>query len=215
MNQSQAKALERLSDQLIIEVERDELSTSVKPQPPLDWASHFERQAPLAVEIGSGTGDAIVAMAGAHPDWNFIGFEVYWAGVASTLIKIEADKLSNVRIIVADGVAGMRHLFSNASLHRLCTFFPDPWHKARHHKRRLIDADFARLAAERCEPGAEWRIATDWDDYAEWIVDELAGVDAWERADVGRFPERPITRFEKRGLSAGRPIHDLCYVRQP
>lgn len=215
MNQSQAHALERLSDRLIIPVERDELSTSVKPQPPLDWSAHFARSAPLAVEIGSGTGDAIVAMAAQHPDWNFVGFEVYWAGVASTLIKIEAEGLANVRIIVADGVAGLRHLVAPGGLCRLCTFFPDPWHKARHHKRRLIGASFARLAAERCEPGADWRIATDWDDYADWIGDELAGVEAWDLIECGRFPERPVTRYEQRGVNVGRAIHDMTYVRRP
>lgn len=220
MNPSQRNALARLGPELIIPVARGELSTSIAVQPPLDLGRIFGRQAPLVVEIGSGTGDALVSMAGVHPDWNVLGFEVFDAAVASTLIKVEASGLGNVRLVTGDGVTGLAHLLAADSVDRLCTFFPDPWHKARHHKRRLVSTRFARLAASRVRPSGLWLLATDWDDYAEAMRAVVEAEPLWQNLGgpdgySPRFEERPMTRFEARGIQAGRPIRDLRYRRLP
>jgi tRNA (guanine-N7-)-methyltransferase len=181
--------------------------------PDFTLAGMFGREAPLIVEIGSGIGESTVELAATRPDHDIVAFEVWRPGVADTLGRIGAAGLSNVRMLSVDAVWSLEHLVEPGSLAGLWIFFPDPWHKARHHKRRLITAGFAALAAQRLAPGAEWRLATDWADYAEQMVEVLDAEPLLTGGVVERWAERPVTKFERKGIAAGRDITDLAYVR--
>ncbi|MDO5498687.1 MAG: tRNA (guanosine(46)-N7)-methyltransferase TrmB [Propionibacteriaceae bacterium] len=220
MNPSQEKAW-ATRERYLVEVPRRETSTSIAPGARIDWPGVFGREAPLVVEIGSGTGDSLAVMAAAAPDRDHVAFEVFRPALASTMIKLTAAGLTNVRLVDANGVEGLRELFVPGSIAELWTFFPDPWHKARHHKRRLVDAGFAALVASRLTPTGVWRIATDWADYAEHcrevlddhpdLINEYAGSGGL----APRLAARPITKYERRGLAAGRRVFDLTYHRRP
>lgn len=222
MNPSQQKAWETLSARYLVDVPRGELQTSVAPeQGILDWPELFGRTATLVVEIGSGTGDTLAALAAARPEADFVAFEVFTPAVASTMSKLDRVGADNVRLLTVDAVDGLRHLFAPASISELHVFFPDPWHKARHHKRRLIQPAFADLVADRLAPGGDWYLATDWEDYADHIRSVLDDHPHFEnvhaRAEEGWAPRhrgRPQTRFEQRGLDAGRTVRDLHYRRR-
>jgi tRNA (guanine-N7-)-methyltransferase len=121
--------------------------------------------------------------------------------------------VANVRLCQVDAVWSMRHLVEPAGLQELWTFFPDPWHKKKHHKRRLVTPAFAALAASRLAPGGVWRLATDWPDYAEQMLAVLDAEPALAGGVVERWAERPVTKFERKGRNAGRPITDLAYTR--
>lgn len=181
--------------------------------PGFSLAGCFGRQAPLIVEIGSGIGESTVDLAAARPDHDVVAFEVWRPGVADTLGRIGEAGLSNVRMLSVDAVWSMEHLVEPGSLAALWTFFPDPWHKKKHHKRRLVTADFVELAATRLAPGAEWRLATDWADYAEQMVEVLDAEPLLTGGVVERWAERPVTKFERKGVAAGRDITDLRYSR--
>jgi tRNA (guanine-N7-)-methyltransferase len=156
-------------------------------------------------------------MAQARPQANLLAFEVYQPAIARLLAQLARNCTDNVRIVEADAVAAMEYLVPARSIDELWLFFPDPWHKARHHKRRLLTPEFAGLSASRLKPGGRWRIATDWADYAERmrvVMDCDPGFDnlhpnGW----APRWDGRPITHFEQRGLDAGRQIFDLAYRR--
>ena len=183
--------------------------------PGFSLADLFGREAPLAVEIGSGIGESTVALAAARPDHDVVAFEVWRPGVADTLGRVGEAGLTNVRLLSVDAIWSMEHLLGPDSLAALWTFFPDPWPKTRHHKRRLVTRTFAHLAATRLRPGAEWRLATDWADYATQMVEALDAEPLLEGGPTARWDERPVTRFERKGLEAGREITDLRYVRRP
>lgn len=183
-------------------------------EPGFTLAGLFDRDAPLAVEIGSGVGESTVALAAARPDLDVVALEVWRPGVADTLGRVGEAGLTNVRLLGVDAVWSMEHLVEPDSLAALWTFFPDPWHKARHRKRRLVSASFAHLAATRLRPGAEWRLATDWADYADQMVEVLDAEPLLEGGRTERWAERPVTKFERKGLAAGREIADLRYVRR-
>lgn len=174
----------------------------------------FGRRAPLVVEIGSGVGEATAPLAAARPAYDVLAFEVWRPGVADTLWKLAEAGADNVRLCGVDAVWSMEHLLGEGDVEELWTFFPDPWRKTRHHKRRLVSADFARLAASRLRPGAVWRLATDWADYAEQMLEVLDAEPLLEGGVVERWAERPVTRFERKGVEAGRTITDLCYRRR-
>jgi tRNA (guanine-N7-)-methyltransferase len=182
-------------------------------EPGFTLAGLFGRQAPLIVEIGPGIGESTVALAATRPDHDVVAFEVWRPGVAETLGRIGAAGLSNVRLLSVDAVWSIEHLVEPGGLAGLWTFFPDPWHKKKHHKRRLVAPAFARLAATRLQPGAEWRLATDWADYAEQMVEVLDAEPLLDGGVVERWAERPVTKFERKGLAAGRDITDLAYRR--
>lgn len=224
MNPSQRAAMVRLADRYLVEVPRGELETSLAPEARVDWDTEFGRPvgpgaSELLVEIGSGTGDALVAAALANPAASLVAFEVYERAVASTLAKLAAAEVNNVRLVMADGVQGLELLFAPATIDQLMTFFPDPWHKKRHHKRRLIRPDFIELVTSRLAPGGRWLLATDWPDYASQmrqLLDDAAGLVNEHRSNGGWAPRpetRPITKFEQRGIEAGRPVADLAYRR--
>ncbi|WP_122818659.1 tRNA (guanosine(46)-N7)-methyltransferase TrmB [Nocardioides pantholopis] len=179
--------------------------------PDFSWSHWFGREAPLIVEIGSGVGEATAALAAARPAYDVLAFEVWRPGIADTLWRVAEAGAENVRLCGVDAVWSMEHLIAPRSLHELWTFFPDPWHKARHRKRRLVDPAFARLAAERLRAGGVWRLATDWADYAEQMVEVLDAEPGLEGGVVERWADRPVTKFERKGLAAGRTITDLAY----
>ena len=181
--------------------------------PGFSLAGLFDREGPLAVEIGSGIGEATAALAASRPDWNIVAFEVWRPGIADTLGRLGEAGLTNVRLLGVDAVWSLEHVVEPDSLAALWTFFPDPWHKTRHHKRRMVNPAFAALAASRLAPGAEWRLATDWADYAEQMVEVLDAEPGLVGGVVERWGERPVTRFERKGLAVGRTITDLRYVR--
>lgn len=178
-----------------------------------DLAHWFGRQAPLIVEIGSGVGEATGALAAARPECNVLAFEVWRPGVAEALGHVAAAGADNVRFLGVDAVWSFENLLAPASVRELWTFYPDPWPKKRHHKRRLLSPAFAALVGDRLEAGGVWRLATDWPEYAVRIRAVLDAEPALEGGPVHRWGQRPSTRFERRGLEAGRPLSDLAYRR--
>jgi tRNA (guanine-N7-)-methyltransferase len=181
--------------------------------PGFELTAWFGREAPLIVEIGSGVGEATGPLAAARPDCNVLAFEVWRPGVAEALGHVAAAGAEHVRFLGVDAVWSLEHLLGPGSVHELWTFYPDPWPKKRHHKRRLITPAFAALAADRLEPGGTWRLATDWSEYAEHMREVLDAVPALAGGPVERWEDRPSTRFERRGLAAGRTPTDLAYRR--
>ncbi|WP_322937043.1 tRNA (guanine(46)-N(7))-methyltransferase TrmB [Nocardioides bizhenqiangii] len=167
----------------------------------------------LIVEIGSGVGEATAALAATRPSYDVLAFEVWRPGMAATLARLHEVGADNVRMCGVDAVWSLEHLLAPAAVAELWTFFPDPWHKTRHHKRRLVTPDFAALAASRLRPGGLWRLATDWDDYAQQMRHVLDATSGLEGGVVGRWDERPVTKFERKGVAAGRTITDLAYRR--
>ncbi len=184
-------------------------------EPDFDLVAWFGREAPLIVEIGPGVGEATGVLAAARPDHDVLALEVWRPGIASALAEVAAAGADNVRFCSVDAAWVLEHLVAPGSLAALWTFFPDPWPKTRHHKRRLVDGDFAALGAERLAAGAEWRLATDWADYAEQMRQVLDAEPRLAGGVVERWSERPVTKFERKGLEVGREITDLRYVKVP
>lgn len=218
MTTSQRKAWSRHRDRFTIDVPHGPSDTSIIADADVDLTEAFGRDAPLIVEIGPGMGDSLVPMAKARSGANVLAFEVFGAAVAAIMIKLAADEIDNVRLIQADAVDGLREVVPDGGLDRLWLFFPDPWHKTKHRKRRLVSPDFADLVATKLRPGGVWRIATDWADYATHIRDVLDDHPEFENPHTGgwapRWARRPLTRFEQRGIDAGRHIFDLTFVRR-
>ncbi len=181
-------------------------------EPGLSWADHFGRDAPLVVEVGSGVGEATAALARTRPDRNVLAVEVWRPGIADTLWKLHDAGVENVRLCSVDAAWVLDQRVPPDSLAGLWTFFPDPWPKTRHQKRRLVDAGFAALAASRLRQGATWRLATDWGDYAAQMRHVLDSERGLQGGPVPRWEERPVTRFERKGLDAAREIVDLAYT---
>jgi tRNA (guanine-N7-)-methyltransferase len=186
---------------------------SAVDDPGFQWADWFGREAPLVVEIGSGIGEATAGLAPARAAYDVLAIEVWRPGTTDALARVAESGATNVRFCSVDAVWSMQHLLHEGEVAELWTFFPDPWHKKKHHKRRLVNPDFAALAATRLAPGARWRLATDWPDYAEQMVEVLGAEPLLSGGVVPRWEERPVTKFERKGLAAGRTITDLTYVR--
>lgn len=183
---------------------------------PLDLAACFGRQAPCVLEIGFGMGEALAQSAAAQPGTDFLGVEVHTPGVGSLLKAITAAELGNVRVIQHDAVEVVRDMLPVASLSGVRIFFPDPWPKKRHHKRRLIQAEFVHLLATRLAPGGTLHCATDWADYAQQMLTVLSaepGLRNCARDFAPRPDERPRTRFESRGERLGHGVWDLLFRR--
>ena len=179
----------------------------------LELPRWFGREAPLVVEIGSGVGEAVASLAARRPAYDVLAVEVWRPGIASTFLELEQAGVDNVRALALDAVWVLEHLLRESQVAELWTFFPDPWPKGRHHKRRLVTPGFAALAASRLASGAAWRLATDWSDYAGQMLEVLDAEPRLEGGVTERWDERPLTRFERRGLTAGRQVTDLCYRR--
>jgi tRNA (guanine-N7-)-methyltransferase len=186
---------------------------------PLDFTALFGRDAPVGLEIGFGMGQALLDWAVARPEWNLLGVEIYEPGIGSLLLGLERLGLGNVRAVEAAAETVLTRQIPPASLDEIRIFFPDPWPKSRHHKRRLIQPPFAALLAERLKPGGRVWIATDWLPYAEWIAAVFAAESRFapetliaRSTDTSRG-ERVETRFEARGRRLGHEIRDLRYTR--
>ncbi len=177
-----------------------------------DWDEAFGRAGPLLVEIGFGMDDALAAFASAHADWNCVGIEVYRPGIGALMLACEREELTNIRIVEAEAMTVLRR-HRAASMNRIHAFFPDPWPKKRHHKRRLVNAEFAQEAARCLVPGGVLALATDWREYAEQMLLTFAAHPALDGGETGRPPERPQTPFETKGTAAGHHITDLAYRR--
>jgi tRNA (guanine-N7-)-methyltransferase len=182
----------------------------------MDFTALFGRKAPVIAEIGSGMGETTAAIAAANPGQDYLAIEVHSPGVGSLLKQVEERNLSNVRVVQHDATEIFRDMIPAGSLAGVHVFFPDPWPKKRHHKRRLLQPGFVRLIATRLAPGAYLHVATDWQDYAEQALEVLAAVPEL-RNSAQKFaprPEaRPETKFEKRGLRLGHGVWDLMFVR--
>ncbi|GAA2127901.1 tRNA (guanine-N7)-methyltransferase [Nocardioides bigeumensis] len=176
-------------------------------------ADRFGRAAPLVVEVGSGVGEATAALAAAHPELDVLALEVWVPGIAASLAEVARVGATNVRFCALDAVWAFENLVGSGALAGLWTFFPDPWPKTRHHKRRLVDPAFAALAADRLAPGATWRLATDWAAYADVMAAVLDAEPRLSGGVVERWEERPMTKFERKGIAVGRAITDLAYQR--
>lgn len=190
--------------------------TIADPYPPLEPAALFGRTAPLVLEIGSGMGDATVAMAAADPGRDYLAVEVFPPGLGNLLAVVEQRGLTNVRVAQGDALHLLRHMIAADSLDAVHVYFPDPWPKARHHKRRLIQPDNVALLRSRLAVGGVLHCATDWADYAEQMAEVLGAAEDLANLHDGFAPRpahRPVTKFEQRGLAAGRQIFDLLYRR--
>jgi len=183
---------------------------------PLDLGRIFGRAAPKILEIGFGMGETTAAIAASHPENDYLGVEVHTPGVGSLLKRIAEAGLSNVRVIRHDALDVLEHMIPAGSLDGVHVFFPDPWPKKRHHKRRLLQPPFLRLLASRMKPGAYLHVATDWQDYAQQILAVLAGEPLLVNTAPGyasRPAYRPLTKFESRGLKLGHGVWDLIFRR--
>ena len=184
----------------------------------LDLDRVFGRAAPRVLEIGFGNGDTLVELAARSPERDFIGAEVHPPGVGHCLLAVESRGLANVRVIVHDAVEVLAHQVAPASLDEVLLYFPDPWPKKRHHKRRIVQPDFVALVASRLTAGGRFKLATDWAPYAEWMQEVLAASPGFaNEASGGGYSERPereATRFERRGRRLGHEVFDLVYRRR-
>jgi tRNA (guanine-N7-)-methyltransferase len=183
---------------------------------PLDLDRVFGRAAPKILEIGFGMGETTADIAARHPGNDYLGIEVHTPGVGGLLKRIAGLGLTNVRVIQHDAVEVIEHMIPPASLDGVHVFFPDPWPKKRHHKRRLIQPAFVSLLAARMKPGAYLHVATDWEDYALWILETLSGEPELRNtaeAFVPRPGHRPLTKFESRGLKLGHGVWDVVFQR--
>ncbi|MGA8010549.1 MAG: tRNA (guanosine(46)-N7)-methyltransferase TrmB [Thiomonas sp.] len=203
--EAQTRALAELGPRLIVPY------TDSVP----DWSAVFGRTAPRVLEIGFGMGDATAQIAAAKSGTDFIGVEVHPPGVGALLQRIDAAKLANLRIVQFDAVQVLRHMIAPHSLDGLHIYFPDPWPKKRHHKRRLIQPDFVRLAVSRLRPGGYLHCATDWQPYAEHMLEVLRAEPALTNTapDYAPRPDwRPVSKFERRGLKLGHGVWDLVFT---
>jgi tRNA (guanine-N7-)-methyltransferase len=167
----------------------------------------------LVLEIGSGMGETTLEIAKAHPEADFVAVEVHGPGVGSLLNAIEREKISNLRVIRHDALEVLEHMIADGSLAAIHLFFPDPWPKKRHHKRRLVQPRFAALAATKLKEGGILHAATDWPDYAEHMHEVFSREPLLEPAAAG-FTARPVTKFESRGRRLGHPVRDLVFRRK-
>jgi len=184
---------------------------------PLDLKAVFGRAAPVILEIGFGMGDATAAIAAARPEHDFIGIEVHGPGVGSLLLQTEARALNNLKIIQHDAVEVLRDMIPDGSLAGVHIFFPDPWHKTRHNKRRLIKPDFVAQLARKLAPGGYLHAATDWEDYAIQILAVLSAEPALMNSADGYAPRpdyRPLTKFEQRGIRLGHGVWDIVFRKR-
>jgi tRNA (guanine-N7-)-methyltransferase len=187
----------------------------------IDLAAIFGNDHPVYLEIGFGNGEALLDLAQRHPQHNFIGIEVHAPGVGHLLRRLGESDVRNVRVIRHDAVEVIDAMLPERCLAGVFLFFPDPWHKKRHHKRRLVQPAFVDRLARILAPGGLFHAATDWEDYARQMMDVLSGAtDRFDNtAGVGYFAERPdwrlLTRFEQRGQRLGHGVWDLIFRRRP
>ena len=205
------QAWDELSGLFVIDVPRVRADTSVDPDYVFDAEAAFGRKAPLVVEIGSGLGEAVVHAAEQDPDRNYLAVEVYRPGLAHTLQRIGQRGLTNVRVVQANAPEVLGTMLPAGSVDELWVFFPDPWHKTKHHKRRMVKDSFAELAARVLVPGGLWRLATDWSDYAvqmREVIDASAHFENLHRGEQAGDAS-PLTQVRARGLEGREPDDDV------
>lgn len=203
----QARAIERLGSQFLVPYD-------VRP---LDFAAVFGRAAPVIFEIGFGMGEATAHIAQLMPEKNFLACEVHPPGVGALLKRIGDMKLENIRVVQHDAVEVLEHMIPPASLAGAHVFFPDPWHKKRHHKRRLIQAPLVAKLASRIAPGSYLHCATDWEEYAVQMLEVLGAEPSLENTGPAFAPRpdyRPLTKFENRGLKLGHGVWDVVFRKR-
>ncbi|WFP16045.1 tRNA (guanosine(46)-N7)-methyltransferase TrmB [Citricoccus muralis] len=218
LNPGRQAAWDRMSPHVVLKVPRDRADTSVAPNSHLQLEQVYGRTAPLVVDIGCGQGESTLAGAQARPEANFLAVEVYTPGVAALLLGMETHELENIRAVQANAPEVLDHLLPEASADEIWIFFPDPWHKARHHKRRLVSPTLVPKLERVLRDGGTLRLATDWEDYA-WqmreVLDDAAALRNVHDGFAPRFDTRPLTSFENKAHRAGREIFDLTYTRAP
>ena len=185
---------------------------------PLDLTDVFKRTAPTVFEIGFGNGTSLAEMAMNNPQQNYIGVEVHRPGVGNLLLQIEKDDLTNVRVINADAVEVLQQMISDESLDAVYLFFADPWHKKRHHKRRIVQQEFAGLLRKKLKVGGIFHMATDWENYAGHMMEVMSSAEGFENtAGKNQYtpkPDyRPVTKFEQRGHKLGHSVWDLIFKK--
>jgi tRNA (guanine-N7-)-methyltransferase len=185
---------------------------------PVDFDQVFGRSAPRTLEIGFGMGHSLLEMAAAAPEQDFIGVEVHRPGVGALLNGALSQGLSNLRVFDCDAIEVLKRCIADASLDRLLLFFPDPWHKSRHHKRRIVQPAFAELVRSKLKPGGILHMATDWEPYADYMLEVMSVAPGYNNlAKDGRWverpSERPVTKFERRGERLGHGVWDLKFER--
>lgn len=183
----------------------------------LNYEQLFQHAAPTILEIGFGNGQALLNMAAQAPDTNFIGIEVHTPGVGALLAGIEKQALTNIRVLQADAVEILNNNIPDHSLSAVYLFFPDPWHKKRHHKRRLVQPEFVQLLRRKLVVGGRFHMATDWQEYAEHMLLTMESAEGFvNQAGVGNYSPkpsyRPTTKFEQRGARLGHGVWDLIYT---
>lgn len=186
---------------------------------PVNLQQLFGREAPLTFEIGFGMGQSLLEMAAAAPEQDFIGVEVHRPGVGALLNGLLGQELGNVRVYSCDALDVLRQCIADNSLDRVLLYFPDPWHKSRHHKRRIVNEKFAALVCQKLKPGGILHMATDWEPYAEHMLEVMGQAPGYINLSPGgnwveRPAERPVTKFERRGERLGHGVWDLKFARQ-
>ncbi|MCV6589191.1 MAG: tRNA (guanosine(46)-N7)-methyltransferase TrmB [Marinobacterium sp.] len=184
----------------------------------LDMTQTFGREAPVVLEIGFGMGDSLVEMAKAQPEKNYIGIEVHTPGVGRLLSNADAAGLTNIRVFEHDAVEVLEQCIPDGSLDTLQLFFPDPWHKKKHHKRRIVQSAFAQAIRKKLKVGGVFHMATDWENYAEHMMEVMSAAEGYTNAaGEGLYspqPQwRPVTKFQKRGERLGHGVWDLMFER--
>lgn len=207
MTESQQRALEKLWPVY-----------GLQPGQPIEPEALFGRGGPLVFEIGFGMGDSLIDMAKADPESNFIGVEVHLPGVGRLLNNIDKDGLTNIRVYQHDAVEVLEQCLPDQSIDRLQLYFPDPWHKKRHHKRRIVQPEFAQLVRRKLKVGGVWHMATDWENYAEHMLEVMSAAEGYQNLSetndyVPRPKFRPETKFERRGERLGHGVWDLMFKR--
>ncbi len=205
---SQARAMDELYPKFGIEYQKKQL----------DLAVEFGRTAACFIDIGFGTGTSMVHMAALNPENDYIGVEVHRPGVGSLLLQTEKNNYSNVRVICFDVMDVLHNMIPDESLAGAFLFFPDPWHKRKHHKRRLVQEKFILLLRKKLVPGGFFHMATDWKHYAAHMMKEMSLAKGFEnKAGANEYSERPdyraITKFEQRGTHLGHGVWDLIFIK--
>lgn len=232
LHEATQRIWDEYAHQYVIEVPRDGGYTTVAEGFQIDPTEVFGRSAPLVIEIGSGNGEQLLDYARRHPDHNLLAFEVWQEGLGKTVARAVEQQLTNIRLIEADVAQCLPFILPAACARQVWTFFPDPWRKARHHKRRLVQPAFAAEVARILVDNGHWRLATDWADYAWQMREVIESAPHFTNPHRGqrphpddplgnhggfapRYQERVVTNFEARGQRANRPAFDLVAVRQP
>ena len=208
LNPRRQKVWDELKDQYVLQLGRDEASTSVAVGVEIDVAKVYGNTNPLIVEIGSGQGENLAAAAAANPDKNFLAVEVYTPGIAGLLVHVKADQLTNVRAIEANAPEVLEHTLPPGSVSELWIFFPDPWHKKKHHKRRMINPEFLNVVARALAPNGLVRLATDWSGYAEQMRAVFGADGRFENLHAGERTREAsaLTKVKLEGLEKEDPV---------